>query len=125
MALTQTVRVWTRTATGTDPMGEPAYAWAHEDVGGVLVRTGTSGGVDDDGLRPDGVRVSFALSFPKGYDVTALSGCRVTLLDQRYGMDQSETDGWATALIVSGQPYPQVPCPTSWDNLVEVGRVDG
>ena len=129
MALTQTVRVWTRSESGTDPMGEPTYEWTHVDVPGVLVRTGSGTdmerGDSASDLRPDGVRVSYTLAFPKGYDGPGLRHARVTLLDARYGMDLDESDGWRTALAVSGDPSPQVPCPTRWDMICEVGRTDG
>lgn len=129
MALTQAVRVWTRAESGTDPMGEPTYAWSFADVDGVLVRplegTAMERGDSASDLRPDGVRVRFVLAFPKGYDGPPLRHARVTLLHPRYGMDASETDGWRTALAVSGDPRPTVPCPTRWDTIVEVGRTDG
>ena len=129
MALTQTVRVWTRAKVGTDPMGEPDYAWSFVDVPGVLVRPGAAADVDDSGavggLRPDGVRVGFTLAFPKGYSGPALRHARVTLLHPAYGMDLSQSDGWRTALAVSGDPQPTIPCPTRWDTIAEVGRTDG
>lgn len=128
MALTQAVRVWTRTQDGTDPMGEPTYAWSHRDVDGVLVRPGPSPelgqGDAASGLRPDGVRVLFTIALPKGYDGPSLRHARVTLLEPRYGMDRSP-EGWRTALAVSGDPAPTIPCPTRWDTIVEVGRTDG
>ena len=131
MGLTQGVRVWSRRQVDTDPMGEPVYEWAHADVDGVLVRTATTSGMEDKrgdaagSLRPDGVRVRYVLAFPKGYDGPPLARARVTLLNPAYGMDLSETDGWRTALVVSGDPAPQVPCPTRWNMVVEVGRTDG
>ena len=129
MALTQSIRVWARTASGTDPMGEPTYEWAHSDVGGVLVRPASVSemerGDSASDLRPDGVRVQYVLALPKGYDGPPLRHARVTLLDPAYGMDQSESDGWRTALAVSGDPRPTIPCPTRWDTIVEVGRTDG
>lgn len=129
MALTQSIRVWSRSATGTDPMGEPTYEWSFADVGGVLVRPAAGGdmerGDSASDLRPDGVRVLYSLALPKGYDGPALRHARVTLLHPAYGMDASETDGWRTALAVSGDPRPTVPCPTAWDTIVEVGRTDG
>lgn len=129
MGLTQTVRVWTRSQSGVDPMGEPTYEWCFRDVDGVLVRPGTASdlerGDSASDLRPDGVRVRFTLAFPKGYDGPALRHARVTLLERRYGMDLSEEDGWRTALAVSGDPRPTIPCPTRWDTIVEVGRTDG
>lgn len=129
MALTQDVRVWRRELTGTDPMGDPVYSWRPEDVGGVLVRVGSGTEMERgdslSGLRPDGVRVMYTLAFPKGYGGPPLRHARVTLLDPAYGMDVSESDGWRTALAVSGDPRPTIPCPTAWDTIVEVGRTDG
>ena len=128
MGLTQAVRIWTRTQTGTDPMGEPAYAWTYTDVDGVLVKeiaTSEMGAGDSaSDLRPDGVRVRYVLAFPKTYDGPQLKHARVTLLDPMYGMDDSKADGWETALAVSGDPHPAVR-PTPWNMTCEVGRTDG
>lgn len=122
------VRVWVRSQAGTDPMGEPAYEWTFSDVRGVSVRTCTarddSGGGEASDLRPDGVRVTYTLAFPRGHSLN-LRGARVTLLRPERGMDTSETDGWRTALVVSGDPRPQVPCTTKWDTIAEVGVTDG
>lgn len=129
MSLTQDIRVWVREAVGTDPMGEPVYEWKHHDVSGVLVRVGIGSemerGDSASDLRPDGVRVRFTLAFPKEYDGPPLRHARVTLLDPSYGMDADETEGWRTALVVSGDPAPQLPCPTRWNMTCEVGRTDG
>lgn len=129
MALTQAVRVWYRTQEGTDPMGEPTYAWSHADVDGVLVRPATGSDMERgdpaSDLRPDGVRVRYVLALPKGYDGPPLRHARVTLLHPAYGMDLDESEGWREALAVSGDPRPTVPCPTRWDTIVEVGRTDG
>ncbi|MBR3318764.1 MAG: hypothetical protein IKG21_13190 [Atopobiaceae bacterium] len=123
-----TVRVWTRTQTGSDSMGEPVYAWSYQDVRGVSVKTGTrdtglqSGDAMSD-LRPDGIRVKFTLSFPKGHGLT-LRHARVTFPDR----GQTATtwqDAEPYALMVSGDPQPQRPCPTVWDTIAEVGRTDG
>ena len=129
MALTQSIRVWTRAQAGADSMGEPTYEWSFADLDGVLVRpvdgSGMERGDSASDLRPDGVRVRYALALPKGYDGPPLRHARVTLLHPAYGMDASETDGWRTALAVSGDPRPTIPCPTVWDTIVEVGRTDG
>lgn len=126
--LTQSVRVWSRTQTGTDPMGEPTYAWQSTDVDGVLVRpvnapTMAQGDTASD-VRPDAVRLKFSLAFPKGYAGPSLRHARVTLLDPAYGMDAG-ADGWRTALAVVGDPRPTKPCPTKWDMICEVVRTDG
>ena len=126
MSLTQTVRVWSRSQDGTDPMGEPTYSWAHTDVSGVLVRPGTASemerGDSASDLRPDSIRVLYTLALPKGYDGPPLRHARGTLLHQAYNMDPDDPE---TALVVSGDPRPTIPCPTRWDMLVEVGRTDG
>lgn len=128
MALTQPVRVWSRTRTGEDPMGDPTWAWEPFDVDGVLVRVGRPADPEGSGvvggLRPDATEVAFTLAFPKGYDGPPLRHARVTLLEPAYGMDAGE-GGWETALAVVNDPAPQVPCPTRWDTIVEVVRLDG
>lgn len=129
MGLTQTVRVWTREQQGTDPMGDPIYVWTHVDVPGVLVRVGSGTDLERgdslSDLRPDGVRVRYTLAFPKDYSGPPLRHARITLLEPAYGMDADEAEGWSTALVVSGDPAPQIPCPTRWNMTVEVGRTDG
>lgn len=126
MAITQKVRVWARQPAGTDPMGETVYEWCPTDVSGVLVRPVSASdmerGDSASDLRPDGVRVSFSLAFPKGYAGPPLRHARVTLLDPAYGMDPTDP---AAALAVSGDPAPTVPCPTPWDMIAQVGRTDG
>ena len=128
MGLTQAVRVWTRERAGTDPLGEPTYEWSHTDVGGVLVREAESADLEGEGsagkLRPDGVRVTYVLAFPRTYDGPQPKHARVTLLDPMYGMDADDTDGWETALVVSGDPRPAAR-PTPWNMTCEVGRTDG
>lgn len=128
MGLTQTVRIWTRSEVGTDPMGDPVYEWASHDVAGALVRpikgSELERGDEASDLRPDGVRVLFAIALPKGYGGPPLRHARVTLLEPRYGMDCT-AEGWRTALAVSGDPEPTIPCPTPWDTIVEAGRTDG
>lgn len=129
MAITQPIRVWSRAASGVDPMGEATYEWSFADVDGVLVRPGSASGMERgdsaSDVRPDGVRVMYTLALPKGYGGPPLRHARVTLLNPAYGMDVSESDGWRTALAVSGDPRPTIPCPTAWDTIVEVGRTDG
>lgn len=119
----KTVRVWHRTMTGRDSMGEPIYVWGHEDVSNVLVRplTGSEPSSNDTTslLRSDGVRVQFRLAFPKTY-TGSLRHARVSLVDEPWNMDAFDD-----ALLVSGDPQKEDPCPTQWDTLVEVGRFDG
>ena len=121
--LGETVAVLTRTKTGTDEMGEPVYEWASERVENVLVRP-LSGADLVDSLRPDGIRVSYSLAFPKAWTAGKAPGFldhrRVALVAR--GMGEADADA---ALRVSGSPDRTTPCPTAWDTACEVGRVDG
>lgn len=121
--LGETVAVLTRRRTGTDEMGEPVYGWSAEQVENVLVRP-LSGSDLADPLRPDGIRVSYSLAFPKAWTAGKAPGFlahrRVALVAR--GMDGNDADA---ALRVSGSPDRTVPCPTAWDTIAEVGRTDG
>lgn len=121
--LGETVAVLTRRRTGEDEMGEPVYEWDSEQVENVLVRP-LSGSDLADPLRPDGIRVSYSLAFPKAWTEGKAHGflahCRIALVAR--GMDGNDAD---EALRVSGSPDRTSPCPTAWDTIAEVGRVDG
>lgn len=121
--LGETVAVLTRRKTGEDEMGEPSYTWTAETVQNVLVMpvAGTDLG---ELTRPDGVRVEYSLAFPKewttGKQPGFLAHRRVALTAR--GMDKEDPD---SALHVSGSPDRTIPCPTAWDTIAEVGRIDG
>lgn len=121
--LGETVAVLTRRRTGEDSMGEPVYEWDSEQVENVLVRP-LSGADLADSLRPDGIRVSYSLAFPKAWTAGKLPGFlahrRVALVAR--GMDGHDAD---SALRVTGSPDRTIPCPTAWDTSCEIGRVDG
>ena len=121
--LGETVAVLTRHRTGEDEMGEPVYEWSAERVENVLVRP-LSGSDLADPLRPDGIRVSYSLAFPKTWTAGKAPGFlahrRVALVAR--GMDERDADA---ALRVSGSPDRTAPCPTAWDTTAEVGRTDG
>ncbi|MCI6844146.1 MAG: hypothetical protein MR874_05240 [Coriobacteriaceae bacterium] len=121
--LGETVAVLTRTQTGADEMGEPTYEWTSERVDNVLVRPLTGSDLADP-LRPDGIRVSYSLAFPKAWTAGRAPGFlahrRVALVAR--GMGEADPDA---ALRVSGSPDRTTPCPTAWDTVAEVGRVDG
>ena len=121
--LGETVAVLTRRKTGEDEMGEPVYEWDSARVENVLVRP-LSGSDLADSLRPDGIRVSYSLAFPKAWTAGKAPGFlahrRVALVAR--GMDERDADA---ALRVSGSPDRTVPCPTAWDTIAEVGRTDG
>ncbi|MGO5267359.1 hypothetical protein ACTQ1D_01570 [Parafannyhessea umbonata] len=129
MTIGHTVRVWSRSRTGTDDMGEPTYSWSHADVGNVLVRPLSAASADGSdaaaGMRPDGVVASFRLAFPKAYGGPPLRGCRVCLTDAPWSMDPGTDSPPPDALLVSGEPAREDPCPTLWDTVAEVGRMDG
>lgn len=121
--LGEDVVVLTRTKAGEDELGEPTYTWDGERVSNVLVRP-LSGSELTDALRPDGIRVSYELSFPKSWTAGKAPGFlahrRVALVAR--GMDGSDAD---SALRVTGSPDRTIPCPTAWDTSCEIGRVDG
>lgn len=71
----ETVIVEREVPGGPDEFGDPSPGvWVPERVDDVLVAPGPTS--DLDGSRPDGVRVKWSLSFPKGYPAT-LRGARV------------------------------------------------
>lgn len=121
--LGETVAVLTRRRTGTDEMGEPVYEWDSERVENVLVRP-LSGSDLADSLRPDGIRVSYSLAFPKAWTAGKAPGFlahrRIALVAR--GMDGNDAD---EALRVSGSPDRTSPCLTAWDTIAEVGRTYG
>lgn len=117
--LGETVTVLTRASTGTDPMGEPTYEWSALAVPNCLVRPLTGDELSD-AQRPDGIRVSYRIAFPKSYEGPSLAHARIALTDR--GWDASDVEG---ALRVSGAPDVSAPCPTDWNMLVEAGMVDG
>lgn len=121
--LGEVVAVLTRRKVGEDAMGEPTYEWDAERVEDVLVRP-LAGSDLTDPKRPDGVTVEYSLAFPKAWTIGKAPGFlahrRVALVAR--GMDERDAEG---ALRVSASPDRTVPCPTAWDTIAEVGRVDG
>lgn len=116
--LGELVAVLHRRKVGEDSMGESVYEWDKVDVDNVLVRPLTGSELSD-ALRPDGVRVRYALAFPKSYEGD-LSHARVALVAR--GMDGDDPDA---ALRVTGNTDKTPQSPIAWDRNVEVGRVDG
>lgn len=116
----ETVTVYFRSGSGEDEYGDPVETVTSQSVDNVLVMP-VAGEDLDDPVRPDGVRVSYRLAFPKAYTRTlapgALRGSSVALTGR--GMAQRD------AMRVSGEPDRIEPCPTDWDMLVYVGRTDG
>lgn len=101
-----------------DEMGQPTVTWETEGVAGVLVRP-LQGSELADGMRPDGVRARYALSFPRGY-AKPLDRCRVALVAR--GMDPTDA---GAAYRVTGPTDRTPQSPLRWDRTVEVGRADG
>lgn len=116
--LGELVAVLHRRKVGEDGMGEPVYEWDKVSVDNVLVRP-LAGSELVDALRPDGVRVSYVLAFPKSY-AGDLTHARVALVAR--GMDGDDPDA---ALRVTGNTDKTRQSPVAWDRNVEVGRVDG
>ncbi|MDO4591016.1 MAG: hypothetical protein Q4B35_06450 [Slackia sp.] len=117
----ESVCVLRRRADGRDDMGEPVYAWDQETVDDVLVRPLSPSDVEDP-ERPDAVRASYALAFPKAYTAHAapLAHARVALVSR--GMDPSDAQA---AHRVIGSPDIVRPCPTKWNMNVLVAAADG
>lgn len=113
--LSETIKVWRKEQSSIDCMGEPVYIWNSEDVEDCIVRP-LAGENLTDSTRPDGVVVTYSVAFPKTYDKrNNLRGCKVTFR----GMEETQ------ALYVAGSPDITYPCPTAWDTIAEVGRIDG
>lgn len=104
------LRQWgTRDGFGNDV---ESYA-APVEVGNVLVAPGSC--QDLDATRPEGVRVSLTLHFPRTW-TERLRGARVTLAGRYQG---------TYAVVGDPMPYMGENCPTAWSMPVEVEAVDG
>lgn len=114
----EAVTVWRREEEGTDALNEPIYKWNPTVVENVLVRPINDLTSDvSDVEHPDGIKVRYCLAFPKTYDGKPLAHCKISLS----GRGMTEDD----ALPVIGSPDYLKPCPTAWNMLVYVGRIDG
>lgn len=60
-----TVRLWSKTQTGTDSLNEPVYEWNYEDVENVLVGQPTSSERLET-LNLTGRMIQYVLGIPKG-----------------------------------------------------------
>lgn len=111
------VRVLAPVAGPVDSMGEPAVSWETHDVDGCLVRP-LQGSDPTETVRPDGAAALYSIAFPKTYGGPPLEGARVLLAGR------GQTDE-RMALAVIGAPDATSPCPTAWNMVAEVGRLDG
>ncbi len=96
---------------GTDSMNEPIVE-LREEAKPVRVITSPGSSAELDATRPDGVRVSWTLHFPKTY-TNSLRACRVKLF------------GIVYRVIGDPQPYMPENTPGMWNRPVEVEAVDG
>lgn len=117
--LGEKIAVFYRLQSGEDGLGEPVYEWVVVDVDGALVRP-LSGSDINDAKRPDGIRVEYSIAMPKSFPLIPWAHARVALVER--GMDVKDIEG---ALRVVGSPDITNPCPTRWNMIVEVGRIDG
>lgn len=117
----ESVCVLRRRIDGRDDMGEPVYAWEPETVDDVLVRPLSAQDCEDP-KRPDAVRASYTLAFPKAYTAHAapLAHARVALVSR--GMDPADAQA---AYRVIGSPDIVRPCPTKWNMNVKVASANG
>lgn len=101
------VTISTRTATGTDPMGQPTYAWAGHCLM-ALVSEATASSRSE--ARPDGIESRISLSLPRSCDLD-LRGARVSWRGRTY--------------VVEGEPHHVASPLKDWDMNVEAVMVDG
>ena len=101
------VTVSVRTATGTDPMGQPTYAWAAHTV---MALVGESTSSQRSETRPEGIESRISLALPRtcGLD---LRGARITWKGRTYA--------------VEGEPHHVASPLEDWDMNVEAVMVDG
>ena len=118
MNLGESIAVLRPIKTGVDEMGDPVVRWEVETVANAIVRP-TSPDEVDAADRINGVRISYTIALPKSY-TSSLRHCRIALIDR--GMNITDANA---ALRVTNDPDQVHPCPTAWNRLAYVGRVDG
>ena len=101
------VTISTRTATGTDSMGQPTYGWAPHSVM-ALVSESTASVRSE--TRPEGIESRISLSLPRTCDLD-LRGARISWRGRSYA--------------VEGEPHPVASPLEDWDMNVEAVMVDG
>lgn len=110
----RTVTVLRPIRSGVDELGAPiTQRWEVETVAGALISSPTTEDLGAD--RPEGVRVSVVVHFPKTYD-KPLMGCVLQL-----------PAPWPAAVRVVGDPAPYDPdlTPGQWNRAAECVAVDG
>lgn len=94
-----------------DRLGNPSRSYSEASaVGNVVVVPSTSD--DSSYLRPDGIRVTYTLHFPRGYSAD-LRGAKVTVRGNEY------------RVVGEPAPYTESNVRGPWTMPVEVGRFDG
>lgn len=61
----KTVRLWTKTQTGTDAFNDPTYKWTYEDVDNVLIGEPTPEEQTNE-MSLTGRSIAYTLGIPKG-----------------------------------------------------------
>lgn len=107
----ETVYVAHVTGTATDRFGTPRPVYGEPvAVENVVVVPSTMD--ERDYLRPDGVRVTYTLHFPRGYS-QSLRGAKVTVRGDEY------------RVVGDPAPYTEANVRGPWTMPVQVGRSDG
>lgn len=101
------VTVSTRTAAGTDPMGQPTYAWAAHSIMALVGESTLSSRSEE---RPEGIESRVSLAFPRACDLD-LRGARISWRGRTY--------------VVEGEPHHVASPLADWDMIVEAVMVDG
>jgi hypothetical protein len=104
-----------------DGMNAPIVTTTREDVSNVLISPSVGSDVEA-AMRPDGVKVTYTLHFPKawvqGSTAAPLDGCRIELPN---GLGGTETG----SVVGSPRPYQVQNTPTDWCMPVQVEVVNG
>lgn len=106
------VTVVAREVVGRDELNEPVYELVESVVENVVVAPGPREDLAE-GSRPDGVRVSWTVHFPKTF-TGSLRGASVKV--------RADV---ARKVIGDPQPYTDANTPGPWNRPVELEGVDG
>ena len=104
----EAVAIETRTETGTDAMGQPAYGWA--DPVDVLALVAEATSSERSGERPEGIGARISLVLPRSCDLD-LRGARIVWRGRTY--------------LVEGEPHHVASPLEGWDMNVEAVMADG
>lgn len=105
-----TIKIWTKTKTGTDGFGRPVYEEVAEDVDNVLVGEPASEDVTDT-LNLTGKHLVYTLAIPKG-DEHDWTDCKVSFFGEDFRTIGKPVQGIEANI------------PLSWNKKVKVERYD-